>query len=111
MVNHDEALPTNRGAALILTKLAAPLLNIEAAYGDTALTVPTQSTDPVSCDGSTPNGVGLKVTAPQSGGHGHGGNGNGNGNGNVNGHGGDGRGFDGIGGSHGSSGKGHEFGR
>ena len=33
--------------------LAAPLLNIEAAFGATALTVPTQTTDPVSYGGST----------------------------------------------------------
>lgn len=37
--------------------LAAPLLNIEAAFGATALTVPTQTTDPVSYGGSTPNEI------------------------------------------------------
>ena len=39
--------------ALILTMLAAPLLNIESAFGATTLTVPTQTTDPVAFGNST----------------------------------------------------------
>ena len=104
MLNHDEALPMNRGAPLLLTKLVAPLLSIESASRAISQTVPRQTTDPDSYGGSTLNSVGSTVTAPQSGGHGIG-------IGIGNNHGDHDRGFDGIGRGHGSSGRGHEFGR
>ena len=104
MLNHDEVLPMNRGAAFLLTELAAPLLNSESASRAISQTVPRQTTEPVSYGGSKLNSAGSTVTASQSGGHGIGiGIG-------IN-HGDQDRGFDGIGRGHGSSGRGHEFGR
>jgi hypothetical protein len=96
----------NRGATLLLTELAAPLLNSESASRVVSQTVPRQTTDPVSYGGSTLNCVGSTVTAPQSGGYGIGfGIGIGDNHSDHD------RGFDGIGRGHGSSGRGHEFGR
>ena len=58
MVNHIEPLPTNRGAALLLTERAAPLLTIESASRAVSQTVPRQTTDPVSFGGLKLNSVG-----------------------------------------------------
>src|ERR1035437_10136839 len=94
MVNPIEPLPMNRGAALPLTELAAPLPSLESASRAISRTVPRLTTDPLSYGGSTLNSLGSTVTAPQSGGYGIG---IGIGIGIGNNHGDHDRGFDGIG--------------